>query len=649
MSKDAVVSRKTWKQRLSWLAGASLLVALYFGARLAWSPSDATAQAPKPAAPAAKPATKPAATVAAKATPSTPAPADPRNAVQLKVLAVVNGEEIGRQDLARECLRRNGKEVLEAMVNRQVISRACQKRGIQITEKDVDEEIVRVANRFGLSVDRWLTVLKQERNVERDQYRREIIWPTLALRSLAAAKIVVTEDELQKAYQSEYGPKIKARAIVVTSRERADQLRAAALQNPAEFSALSRQHSEDASIASASGLIPPIRLHMGDPELERVAFSLQRDGDISPIVKVGNQFIILRREQRLPETTIPPDKLRGLQEQLVERIRDNKLRETATDVFKQLQSEARVVNVYNDDKLRQQYPGVAALVDDHQISVQVLSEECLTRHGTAVLDGEINRRLLIQELRRRNKAVAEPDIDAEIARAADSYGYMKSDGKPDINKWLEVVTEGGDHASVDLYVRDAVWPTVALKKLVDETVKVTEDDLQKGFESNYGPRAEVLAIVMTNQRQAQKVWEMARNNPTDEFFGELASQYSVEPISKENNGKVPPLRRHGGQPVLEEEAFRLKKGELSGIVAVGDKYILIRSQGFTDPVVKQADDEIRRELYKDIHEKKLRIAMAKEFDRLKESSQIDNFLANTSQSPKRSGTGTASLPSTTRK
>ena len=41
---------------------------------------------------------------------------------------------------------------------------------------------------------------------------------------------------------------------------------------------------------------------------------------------------------------------------------------------------------------------------------------------------------------------------------------------------------------------------------------------------------------------------------------------------------------------------------------------------------------VRGELAKDIQEKKLRVLMTKEFDRLREVSQIDNFLAGKSQS-----------------
>jgi hypothetical protein len=184
-----------------------------------------------------------------------------------------------------------------------------------------------------------------------------------------------------------------------------------------------------------------------------------------------------------------------------------------------------------------------------------------------------------------------------------------------------------------LYVRDAVWPTVALKKLVADKLQVTEEDLQKGFEANFGQRAEVLAIVMSNQRTAQEVWEMARNRPTEQFFGELAYQFSVEPSSKANYGKVPPLRRHGGQPNLEKAAFALKSGEMSGIIEVGGQYVILRSQGYTNPVV-QDYSAVKDELAKELKEKKTRVEMDKYMSKLIADAQITNFL-----NPKKSRVG----------
>jgi hypothetical protein len=266
-----------------------------------------------------------------------------------------------------------------------------------------------------------------------------------------------------------------------------------------------------------------------------------------------------------------------------------------------------------------------------------LADECLLRHGEEVLEGEINRLLLTQELARRGKAVNDAAIREEIARAADAYGYLRTDGSPDVDAWLKSVTET-DNVSVELYVHDAVWPSVALKALVGDQVQLSPDDLQKGFQANYGERVEVLAVVLANQRTANTVWELARNNPTDQFFGELANLHSIEPVSKANFGKIPPIRRHGGQAVIEEEAFRLQPGELSGIISVADKFVILRCLGRTKPVV-QDFAAVEGELRKDLHEKKLRLAMADEFDRLKESAQIDNFLTGTSQSAKRTARG----------
>src|SRR5690606_32816632 len=100
-------------------------------------------------------------------------------------------------------------------------------------------------------------------------------------------------------------------------------------------------------------------------------------------------------------------------------------------------------------------------------------------------------------------------------------------------------------------------------------------------------RVEAQAIVLTNNRQAQQVWEMARGNLTEEFFGQLAQEYSIDPVSKANGGRVPPIRMHSGQRKIEEEAFRLKAGELSAILAIDDKFVIMRCLGRTRPIVTE--------------------------------------------------------------
>lgn len=622
----ATVRLNRWKSWVSLVIGAALVVAISVIARSFWGPGEASAQtrgrnSNLPARNAAPRTPKqPARTAVRKAAPQSRATSN--------VMALVNSEPITRQELADETMRRYGAEVLESIVNKQLIWQACKTHDIAITEKDIDQEITRIAAKFGLSPGRWLEMLQEERGINHVQYRREIIWPTLALRTLATHQIEVTQKELDDALESEYGAKIRARIIAVGNRKKAEEVHAKAVADPTKFGDLAKEFSEDQS-ASVRGLIPPIRRHMGDPKLEQIAFGL-KDGEVSPIIPIANQHVFIVCERRLPATFIAPQFKADAEARLHDRIRDQKLRSAAAELFQDLQKKAQVTNIWNNPELRRQMPGIAARINSGQVTIGQLAEECLVRHGEDVLDGEINRRLLVQALKRGGKTVADADIDREIARAADSYGFVNAAGAPDIDKWLEHVTEK-DGASIDLYVRDAVWPTVTLKKLVGDRVQVSEEDLKRGFQSNFGERVEVLAIVLNSNREAQKVWEMARNNPTEQFFGQLAHQYSADPVSRENFGKVPPLRRFGGQPHIEKEAFELKAGELSGIIVSGDKYIVMRCVGRTKPIVASMDEQIRKELYADIHEKKLRLEMAREFDKLRENAQIDNMLAGTTQ------------------
>jgi parvulin-like peptidyl-prolyl isomerase len=560
-------------------------------------------------------------------------------------MAVVNGEQITRQELGRECIRRYGEEVLESMVNRQLISDACAQKGIQITDADVSTEIDKVAGRFGLARDRWLQLLREERGFSEEQYRREVLWPMLALRQLVATEIEVTDADIKKAFESEFGSKVRARLIAVDSEPKAAQVRAQAVADPSSFGELSKKNTIEPGIAAAYGVIPPIRRHLGDAQLEAVAFAL-KPGQISEVVHVANMYYILKCEEVLPQQFLSSQQIAEQQTRMREKIKENKLRMSAADFFEKRKKDAQIELILGStpEKLQrqQQLPGIAAIVNGKQLTFTQLADECITRHGSEVLDGEVNRKILQQELNRKRVTIDNPDIDAEVNRAADAYGFVTKEGKPDTERWLKSVTETPG-ATVDLYVRDAVWPSVALKKLVGTKVDVTDEDLRKGFESNYGERVEAQAIVFSDMRQAQKVWDLARNNNTEPFFADLAQQYSVDPASRSNGGKVPPIRRYGGSPVVEEEAFKLRPGELSGIISVEGQYIVLRCIGRTKPV--QSDfNSVRAELVKDIQEKKQRVQMTKEFDRLREVAQIDNFLAGTSQSGGRSAGPVALVP-----
>ncbi len=552
---------------------------------------------------------------------------------QIETLAVVNGKPISRQQVANECLKRFGPEVLEDIVNKFLVLEECQKQGVVITEGDVNNEITTEAQQFGMSADRWLQLISTKRSMSVDQIKNDYIWNKLALRRLVANQIQVTQQELQERMEFEFGPKVQIRQIVLDTQSQALEVAAAAQANPDNFERLAKQHSVDPNSKAMGGLLPPVRRNSGLPEFENVAFSLQ-PGEVSDIVPIADKFVIMKCERMFPADEIPPEQLTIIHERLVDEISQSKLSEAAMNLFTNLQETARIENVMNNPQLSQQMPGVAATVNGVKILKKQVAEECIVRFGRDMLESEITRALLGQALEQKGLSIQEADLNAEIARAAEATGYVKPDGSIDVDRWLTFVT-GEDLNKVEFYVADEVWPTVATKKLVQNEVVVTEEDMQKGFEANFGPRVEVLVIVSSDHRQALKVWNMATANPNAEYFGKLANQYSIEPASQNNFGQVPPIQMHGGRPELEKEAFSLKAGEISKVVQVGEHWVIMYCQGRTEPVVTESDfDAVKSELHKNIMEKKLRLAMYDRFMQLKEDAQIDNFLAGTSQTGK---------------
>jgi parvulin-like peptidyl-prolyl isomerase len=601
-----------WKHRILWFTiGAAVLgAAILF--RM-WQD-----------APPAHAAT-PAVTSAAPAEGDVPLPRPERP--QHDVMAIVNGKDISSKDLAEACVRRFGEDVLESLVNKRLIMYHCRNHGIAVTEEEIAGEIDRLAKRFQLGREQWLEMLQKERGVTPEEYKRDILWPTIALRKLANDQLQVTQPEVDRAYEQEYGEMVRARLIAVSDQAKAQKLHAELTAHPENFARMAIENSEDVGSASVGGMIQPIRRHVGDASIESAAFALQ-PGQVSAVIPASNQYVILKCDERIPPRQVP---LASVQDQIVERIREDKLREAATTLFGTLQKSATIQNVYNDPQLRQTMPGVVALVNGDRISMKELSDECVLRHGEEVLEGEISRLLLLQALEASGVKLTQADVDAEMRHAAQLAGVVDAQGQPDLAAWVKTVTTE-EGITEDQYYSDLLWPSAALKKITVKDVVVTDEDIHKGFEANFGERVRCRAIVLGNMRRAQEVWAKARQNPTAEYFGDLAEEYSIEPTSKALRGEVPPLGRFGGQPQLEDVAFQLPEGQISGIIQIGDKFVILRCEGRTERVVIDEAD-VREELYRDIYEKKLRIAMSEKFTQINERARVDNYLSGTTHAP----------------
>jgi foldase protein PrsA len=188
-----------------------------------------------------------------------------------------------------------------------------------------------------------MQMLEAEQNVTAMQYRRDIVWPKLALRKLAGEDVKISKADVKKAFERNYGPRVEARAIVFNNSRRAREVWEKAQANPEDFAKLAQEYSVDPSSRALGGVIPPIPRHSGSKNLEDVAFKL-KPGEISPVVQVENtldQYIILKCEGRtVPQINKPED----VEDILIEQLREEKTQAAVHKVFEKIKSEARIDN-----------------------------------------------------------------------------------------------------------------------------------------------------------------------------------------------------------------------------------------------------------------------------------------------------------------
>jgi len=257
------------------------------------------------------------------------------------------GKEIVTEDmLARECIARHGREVLDDLINRLIIQQACEAEGKVVSQTEVEQEIVKIAKRFNLDPVEWQKMLLSERNITPEQYRISVIWPMLALRKLAetSAQEKIDDEELVTEFERQYGERVKCRMIMLDNLRRAQDVWNQCKKAPDNFEKLAQEHSVDPNSKSLGGAIPPIPMHSGNETIEKAVFKLEK-GEISGVVEIpteaGTRYAILKCEGRTEPVV---DDIEEVREQLYEELVERKTQESVAKVFAKIKADTRVDN-----------------------------------------------------------------------------------------------------------------------------------------------------------------------------------------------------------------------------------------------------------------------------------------------------------------
>ncbi len=491
------------------------------------------------------------------------------------IVAEVNGERITLAQLKDESLRAHGEEVLSRILNRALVLAECKRQGVVITRADVDAEIERLAKSFRLTKNQYLEVVQKDSSMNYQEYAEEVVWPRLALQALVADEIKLTDEELEAAYLKSYGPSVGLQMIVCETKEKAEELRARIVAGGEDFGTVAKNESLDVATASNKGRMHPI-FHgsLSDKNMEDVLFALE-ENDVSGVIGPygpQNQFVLFRCEHKY-DPVVPQDQIDTIKDRIQVQASAAKLKTAANDLFARLGQEANVVNVIGNPELQKQYPNVAATIDGKPVYLDAVVETCMKLYAEQDLNSMVSIALIRQECKKVGIEVTEQDVATDVWIHAAETTFPLQDGSPNVKAYLKSEL-AKYNTNEDYYKKSIVWPGVALRKLSENMVKVTDEDVQKSFEANFGESVQCLGIVLNEERRAREVWQKARampakeNRTLEDVFGELAATYSVEPDGKAMRGRIAPITKNGGFPELEEEAFSLKPGEMSQVIQI---------------------------------------------------------------------------------
>ncbi len=312
--------------------------------------------------------------IAVPAAPKTPAQQeyDPTRPGQLQLtktaipvnpsdpIAVINGEIISRQQLADECVARKGEEILETLVARTLIGQALRSRGLEVTAQEIDVEIDSVARHVaGIDRQAWLRTLDKERGISPIQYARDIIYPALALRKLAAPRVQVTPQDVQNAFEAQYGDKLRCRMIMVDKIQTAKEIWEEIKKNPAGFEKLAMDRSMDSGSRSLGGLLAePISRHAYPRNVSERAFEQLVDGDpkdtdkshkpkdgdfTGPIQVAEATWVIIQRDRVIPAQKVDANDPE-VKKATFDMIYEVKLKEAMGEYMVDLMQKARIDN-----------------------------------------------------------------------------------------------------------------------------------------------------------------------------------------------------------------------------------------------------------------------------------------------------------------
>ncbi len=252
-----------------------------------------------------------------------------------------------------------------------------------------------------------------------------------------------------------------------------------------------------------------------------------------------------------------------------------------------------------------------------------LGEYLIARFGAERLDFLINRKLVEMACKAQGITITDGQVDAQLIEDLKSFPTGMT-----LDVFVKQVLKRYNKTLYE-WREDVIRPKLAMTALCKPLVNVTPWEVEQEFESKYGPKVQCRIIILQDGNKTvlsanDKIWQHASQSEAA-FKEEATKQFIKELASKE--GLAPPIFKHCSEKKLEEVAFSLQPGQISGLHQASDKtWFILRCEKHLPPDRDKRIEDERTKLYHQVYDKKLAAEIPRMFNRLRAEANPKNLL-----------------------
>ncbi|RKY82734.1 hypothetical protein DRQ07_00415 [candidate division KSB1 bacterium] len=372
------------------------------------------------------------------------------------------------------------------------------------------------------------------------------------------------------------------------------------VRNGEDFAQVAREMSDDPSSRERGGLIKSMTWVRKDDPIRKAVFSLQ-EGQISNVLDERQGYFIFKLEKL---KRIKQEPYKNARKQLRQRLISANRSKLSSVAKKYLRdAKAFYMTAWIDSSLRKFSEAVAPYAKSNRAAMVDSMERLPKDIKNMILVKCVDQDFTVQDFINRVKitplrkelVISRPEgiqlaIDGWLTQDALVYQAKKKK----LHKDPEILKSAEQQKRSEMskrFLGEVIYKDLSVsdKEIMDFYNKHKED---KYFTPE---KAKVQEIMLTDKDLADKIAKRAKRG---ENFTRLVKKYSERKRYKEKNGIIDYFPK-GSWGAIGAEAFKLKKGEISGPIKLGNRYSIIKlldKKKREIKPLKEVYDRVRRDV-----------------------------------------------------